>query len=129
MFELTINGEVYQFKFGIGFVREMNRAAQIPVPGIPGASQEVGFALVVTKILDGDVVALADALEIANKGFKPRATRTLIEGYIDDESTDIDELFSTVTDFLEKANATKQITKKMREALEEATKEEPEKTE
>lgn len=121
MFELTINGEVYQFKFGMGFVREINKTAQIPVPGVPGASQEVGLALAVTKLLDGDVVALADVLELANKGFTPRVTKALVEEYIDDETTNIDELFDTVADFLERANATKKVAKKMIAALKEET--------
>lgn len=121
MFELTINGEVYQFKFGMGFVREINKTAQIPVPGVPGASQEVGLALAVTKLLDGDVVALADVLELANKGFTPRVTKALIEEHIDDETTNIDELFDTVADFLERANATKKVAKKMIAALKEET--------
>lgn len=121
MFELTINGKVYQFKFGMGFVREINKTAQIPVPGVPGASQQVGLALAVTKLLDGDVVALADVLELANKGFTPRVTKTLVEEYIDDETTNIDELFDTVADFLERANATKKVAKKMIAALKEET--------
>lgn len=118
MFELTINGTVYQFKFGIGFVREINKAARMPVTGVPGASQEVGLALTVTKILDGDVIALIDALELANKGYEPRITKAIIEGYIDSEETDIDELFTKVTDFLGKANATKKTLAKMKAAME-----------
>lgn len=119
MFELTINGTVYQFKFGIGFVRAINKAAQMPITGVPGASQEVGLALAVTKVLDGDVIALIDVLELANRGYEPRITKQTLEDYIDSDETDIDELFNKVTDFLEKANATKKITEKMRNAAEE----------
>lgn len=117
IFELTINEEVYQFKFGMGFVREINKTANIPVSGVPGASQDVGLALAVTKILDEDIVTLVDVLVLANKGFTPRVTRTIIEDYVDDESTDVDGLFDQVTDFLERANATKKVAKKMKAAL------------
>ena len=30
MMELTINGQVYQFKFGMGFLREMNKKLYYP---------------------------------------------------------------------------------------------------
>lgn len=118
MFELTINGTVYQFKFGIGFVREINKAAQMPVAGVPGASQEVGLALAVTKVLDGDVIALIDVLELANKGHEPRITKKMLEDYIDSEGTDIDTLFDQVVDFLANANATKKTLVKMKGAME-----------
>lgn len=124
MFELTINGTVYQFKFGIGFVKEVSKRAKVPVKDAPGITEDVGLILLVTKILDGDVVALVDALEVANKGFDPRITRKILEDYIDDEDTDIDELFETVKDFLEKTNATRNITRKMMGALETETSEE-----
>ena len=119
MFELTINGTVYQFKFGIGFVKEVNKTgAKVPVKDASGVTEDMGLILLVTKILDGDVVALVDALDVANKGFKPRVTKKILEDYIDDEDTDIDELFKMVKDFLEKANATRNTTRKMMGALE-----------
>lgn len=125
MFELAINGIVYQFKFGIGFVREINKkGAKVPVKDAPGVTEDMGLILLVTKILDGDVIALIDALEVANKGFDPRITRKILENHIDNEDTDIDELFETVKDFLEKTNATRNTMKKMMEALEAETSEE-----
>lgn len=116
--ELTINGKVYNFKFGIGFVKKINKTAQVPVDGMPGVKEDMGLAFAVTKILSGDVIALVDALELANEGFDPRITRGELEGYIDSEDTDIDKLFDKVTDFLERANATKKTTQKMKKALE-----------
>lgn len=121
MFELTINGEVYQFKFGIGFVREINKTAQMPVDGVPGASQDVGLEMEILKVLNGDVIALCNMLDLANKGFSPRVTKKLIDDYIDDEDTDIDALFDMVIGFLGQANATRKATKKMMEALEMTT--------
>ena len=39
MMELTINGAVYQFKFGMGFLREANKTVKIPVQGMPGTTK------------------------------------------------------------------------------------------
>lgn len=116
MFELTIDGEVYEFKFGVGFVREINKKTVIPTQGLPGAMQEVGFQFEVAKVIDGDVVALVDMLEIANKGMKPRVTTKKLEEYIDNEA-DIDELFTQVIGFLSEAAATKSATQKMKAAM------------
>lgn len=118
--ELTIKDKVYQFKFGIGFVKEINKTEKRPVDGMPGIEEEVGLALAVARVINGDVVALADVLELANKGRTPRLTRTDLEDYLDDEGTDIDKLFNDVIDFFGKANATKKITVKMLEAIEES---------
>lgn len=72
----------------------------------------------IASILDGDVEALVDVLDAANKGQNPRATRGLLDAYIDDDETDIDSLFESVIDFLKRANATKKVTMAMVEALE-----------
>ena len=40
MMELTINGQVYQFHFGMGFLREVNKIVNAPVEGIPGMKKD-----------------------------------------------------------------------------------------
>lgn len=107
MFELTINEQVYQFKFGLGFLREVNKQKSKPIDGMPGENQDVGLQFAVASLIDEDPVALVDILDIANKTEKPRITRALLDSYIEDENTDIDALFKEVLDFLCKANATK----------------------
>lgn len=106
MFELTIDGKVYQFKFGMGFMRDVNKRVSTTVDGLPDAKRNLGLQYLVAGVMDGDVEALVDILEAANKGFDPRATREKLDAYID-EVEDIDALFDTVLDFLEKTNATK----------------------
>lgn len=118
MFELTINGVVYQFNFGRGFVREINKTVKKPIDGMPDLTEDVGLAFMVAKLIDGDVLALVDALDMANKRFMPRITKNEIEEYIESEDTDIDELFKEVLVFLERANATKKMVRKMKEAME-----------
>ena len=70
------------------------------------------------QLLDGDVEALVDVLDVANKGQSLRATRTLLEKYIEDESTDIDKLFEDVLDFLSNANCTKKAVRELRKVAE-----------
>ena len=118
MFELTIENEVYQFNAGMGFVKEINKTVQIPVDGAPSVKQNAGVRYKIGQLLDGDVEALVDVLDVANKGQSLRATRTLLEKYIEDESTDIDKLFEDVLNFLSNANCTKKAVRELREVVE-----------
>ena len=122
MMELTINGNVYEFNFGMGFLREINKRVQTPVDGLKGVDKNIGLQFTVASIIDGDVEALVDALDIANKGMNPRLTRQALDAYIDDAETDIDGLFSMVIDFLARANATKKTVASLQEAIKEASK-------
>ena len=122
MMELTINGTVYEFNFGMGFLREINKRVQTPVDGLKGVDKNIGLQFTVASIIDGDVESLVDALDIANKGMNPRLTRQALDAYIDDADTDIDGLFSMVIDFLSKENATKKTVASLQEAIKEASK-------
>ncbi len=122
MMELTINGTVYEFNFGMGFLREINKRVQTPVDGLKGVDKNIGLQFTVASIIDGDVEALVDALDIANKGMSPRLTRQALDAYIDDADTDIDGLFTMVIDFLSRANATKKTVASLQEAIKEASK-------
>lgn len=115
MMELTINSNVYKFKFGIGFMREMNKEHKHTENGI---TKEIGLQLGIADIIDGDIEGLIKVLDIANKTEEPRVTRKQLEAYIEDEETDIDELFKTVLDFLSKANVTKKLTMNILEMVE-----------
>ena len=118
MFELTIKGEVYQFNFGMGFLREINKKISTPVDGLKDVNKNIGLQYIVASVIDGDPEALVDLLELANKGFSPRVSRNLLDSYIDDAETDIDDLFKTVIDFLKNANATKKAVETILEAVE-----------
>ena len=93
MMELTIDGAVYQFRFGMGFLREANKTAKIPVQGMPGTTKEVGARYLIARVvIDQEPDALVDLLDLANKGESPRATKALLDSYIDSEEADIDAL-------------------------------------
>lgn len=118
MLELTINGTVFEFNFGMGFMREINKKVSAPVDGLKDVNKNIGLQYTVASVIDGDVEALVDLLDAANKGHSPRVTRALLDAYIDDESTDIDGLFESVIDFLKSANATKKTMAQLLEAVE-----------
>lgn len=118
MFELTIKDTVYSFKFGMGFLRDINKMLGKPMDGIPDAKQNIGLQYKIGGIIDGDVEALVDVLDIANKTQQPRISRALLDEYIDEECTDIDRLFEDVLDFLKNANATKKTTNALLEMVE-----------
>lgn len=115
MLELTINAQVYKFKFGIGFMREMNKKQKQTTNGI---TKEVGLQMGIAGIIDGDIEDLITILDVSNKTEEPRVTRELIEAYIEDENTDIDKLFEKVLDFLKEANVTRKLTNQLLEMVE-----------
>lgn len=117
MFELTINGVVYQFKFGIGFVREINKRVVKNVEGTT-AKQELGLQYAVAGLIDEDVVALVDVLELANRTERPRVSRNALDEYMDDESTDISAVCRDVLDFLSRNNASKKTTEAVMQMVE-----------
>lgn len=118
MFELTINDKVYQFNFGIGFMREIDPTITKPIDDIKGKVQNLGLQYAVAGIIDGDVLTLADVLLRANKGYEPRLTQKEVESFIDDPDTNIDQVFEDVLGFLRTANATKKVTLNLMEAVE-----------
>lgn len=108
--ELIINDEVFEFCFGMGFLREVNSRVKANVDGLKGVDKNIGLQYMVAGLLDGDVEALVDTLDAANKGQNPRLTKKLLDNYIDNEVDDLDGLFDQVIDFLSRTNATKKTT-------------------
>lgn len=110
MFELTIGNQVYTFRFGLGFMREMDPRAKETKNGI---TKNIGLRLAIAGIIDGEIEMLIDVLDVANKGQDLRLTRRALEDYIEDEETDIDQLFEDVLGFLKTANCTRRATNDM----------------
>ena len=118
MFELTINGVVYQFNFGMGFMRTINKKVGTPVDGLPDVKRNIGLRYYISGIMDGDLEDMEEVLLAANVNQNPRITREALDAYIDDATTDIDKLFKDVLDFLRNANATKKTVESILEAIE-----------
>lgn len=119
MMELTINGQVYQFNFGMGFLRDANKTVSEKINNATDKKKDVGATYMIAGIIDGDPEDLVNALDLANKGQTPRVTRALLDSYVEDPDTDIDHLFGDVLDFLKRANATKKIVARLETRIEE----------
>lgn len=119
MKELTIKGQVYQFNFGMGFLKEIDKTVQIKSEN--GKVEDAGLRYAIGGLIDGNPKAICTILYYGNKGQNPRITEALIEEFIDDPDTDIEDLFEMVMDFLKNSNATKRITEKMLKAVEDMT--------
>lgn len=117
MFELTIFDTVYSFKFGIGFVREINKRVLKDVEDT-NKKQEMGLQFAIAGLIDEDPVELVDILELANKTEKNRITRAKLEAFVEDPETDISAVCATVLDFLRQNNATKKIANAVVEMVE-----------
>lgn len=120
MMELTINGQVYQFNFGMGFLRDANKTVSEKINNATDKKKDVGATYMIAGIMDGDPEDLVNALDLANKGQSPRVTKALLDSYIENPDTDIDQLFEDTLDFLEKANATRKIVERLKKKIEEA---------
>lgn len=115
MFELTIKGVVYQFNFGMGFLRRINKLLGTPVDGIPDAKKNVGLRFKLAGLFDGDLEDLTEILLTANVGQTPRLSAENLDYYIDNECEDIDALFAEVIDFLKNVNATRKTMNELQE--------------
>ena len=116
-FEIEMNGTMYAFNFGMGFLKAINSRATEKVPN-SNYSVNVGAKYLMAQVMSDDVEALCDVLMTANKGENPRLTMKELESYIEDEATDIEALFAQVVDFFGKANATKMIYKELQSLTE-----------
>lgn len=108
MFELTIKDTVYQFRFGMGFVREIEKTRQQKADN--GIIANVGLQYAIAALIDEDPVEIVNILDIANATEKPRVTKKLLDEYIEDENTDFEGLCKEMLDFFEKGNCTKKKT-------------------
>lgn len=122
MFTLSINGKDIDLSFGMGFVRDINETVKQPIDGAPGVFAKRGLAFAIGSIIDGDIEALADVLYTAARHAGGKVKRDEIDAMLEDENTNIEELFETVLDFFGKSNCTAKQTKEMLKAVQEASK-------
>lgn len=112
--ELTINGKTYEFNFGMGFLRQVEPKHQQKTNGV---TQNIGLIVEIAKVLDGDIVALCEILRMANKGFTPRLEQAELDKWIEDPSTDIEDVFKQVESFFANSNCCKMTYQKIMPSL------------
>ena len=120
MFELVIKDVAYPLNFGMGFVRKLDKSVNIPVDGLPGVKKDIGLTYAIMSLMDNDIVMLANVIDIANEGQNPRLTKAEIDEYLEDENTNIEELFDKILGFFKSANCTKRTAARVDAALKEA---------
>ena len=120
MFELVIKDVAYPLNFGMGFVRKLDKSVNIAVDGLPGVKRDIGLTYAIMSLMDNDIVMLANVIDIANEGQNPRLTKAAIDAYLEDENTNIEELFDKILGFFKSANCTKRTAARVDAALKEA---------
>ena len=117
MFELTINEKVYPFRFGIGFLREIDKTRVQKLED--GSTANVGLQYAVAALIDEDPLQVVEILDIANKlETANRVKKKDLEAYIEDENTDFEGLCKDILDFFAKNNVTKKKTLAVLELVE-----------
>lgn len=119
MYDIEINGTSYPVKFGMNFIREINKRVIVPVDAWGGKEENVGLNYYIAKLMDEDIEALQQILFVANKTETPKLNISILNDWFEDENTDIDEVFKQVTDFLAEANCTKKMYRAVKNAVEE----------
>ena len=114
--ELEINNKLYTFTFGMAFLRDINKKIETPIEQGSMIKQQIGLKYYLSLLFDGDLTALVDVLEIANRTSSPRLSAKEIDKYIDLEA-DTQSLFEAVLEGLAQANATKRVLKQVQEAV------------
>lgn len=103
----------YSFKFGLGFLKEVNRRHKSSSNGV---TINFGLENIVSNLLNEDVETLFDVLKLANKTESPKATDAELEELIG-ESEDISALFDELIEAMEESNFTREKTTKVKNTV------------
>lgn len=112
--ELTINGKAYSFKFGVKFVREVDKRKPVEQNGVQFGMGLV--AKVVPELHATNIATLADVLYMANQTESPKIKQSELDDYIDD-CDDIEALFDEVINELSESNAGKLAMQRTKEKI------------
>ncbi|MBC9701119.1 MAG: tail assembly chaperone [Leuconostoc sp.] len=103
--QVKINNKEVELKFGVKFVRELDKVAGLDVNG---ASFGMGLTKSIPALNTADPAVLADVIYSAastNKAFRP--SQDDVDNFIDDYNGDLEKLFDDVTKEMSAANAIK----------------------
>lgn len=103
--QVKINNKELELKFGVKFVRELDKVAGLDVNG---ASFGMGLTKSIPALNTADPAVLADVIYSAastNKAFRP--SQDDVDNFIDDYDGDLEKLFDDVIKEMSAANAIK----------------------
>lgn len=100
---LTINGKEYVIRFGLKFLRELDRDFNLILES--GAPFGLGLETKVPMLVSGCVLTLSEIIYRGTTTEKSRPKPEEIDDYID-ALENVEELFTSVLDELKKHNAT-----------------------
>lgn len=107
--KIKINDKEIELKFGVRFVRELDKLKGVSQNGIKFG---MGLNRTVPTLLTYDPSALADVLYCASYKADKRPTMAQIEDFIDDDEN-IETTFKDVLEALQQSNATKTLVKNL----------------
>lgn len=116
MYTREINGKIYEFKFGIGFVRDIDKTQT--TKGDDGNQQKVGLVYAIAGLMDGDFEKLIDCLMLGNKyAAGERLERKTIEEWLESDGVDLEQECRDLLDFFETSNFTRRKMTDLKETL------------
>lgn len=108
--ELTINDKIYSFRFGVKFVRELDKNHAIEREGIRFG---MGLAAkILPELKTANIATLADILYLANRTESPKLNQGEIDDFIDN-CEDLESVFDMVLKEITESNTGKLINSKM----------------
>lgn len=114
---IRINETDYKVKFGIGFIRSLDKKYYAETK--TGVKFGMGLEVKLPMLLANDVVTLSEFLYEGTCSEEKRPSQKEVDDYID-QVDDIEHLFREVVEDLKKHNATKMAVAKMLKDLKEA---------
>lgn len=106
---ITIKEKEYELKFGLKFIRELDKKHTIIQNGLAFGT---GLDYVIPMLFTDDIVTLSEILYAGTCTEKVRPTQNDVDVYLETHSN-IEELFEEVREELKKHNATKLKAKQM----------------
>lgn len=108
---------MYDFKFGIGFVRDIDKTKTVKADD--GSVQKLGLTYAIAGLMDGDFEKLIDCLMYGNKySDGEKLDRRQVEEWLESEDVNLEQECRDLLDFFESANFTSRKTRDLREAME-----------
>lgn len=118
---LKIKNEEYRVKFGVGFVRELDK--KYYVQNNTSVKYGLGIETQVPLLLTGDPVTLSEFLYVGTFAEEKRPTQADIDAFIDG-AEDVEALFDEIIEELKKSNATRIKVGKLQDSLKKQEEEE-----